>query len=163
MSTGILTTARPDRRLRRARGVEHPGEREGEEGADAGQEPDDAEDQPDDRERSAAQHASAGRNALPRDESHDRGGGPEDHAQTQEGAHDGDDPDDERGDGETVGALRRVTRPRVSAWRVARGRRRHIAPSRWRRHKASTRRRWRDVATAWRRRGRIEPAARWGR
>src|SRR5438046_10703959 len=101
MSTGILTTTRADRRLRR-RVVEYPGEGVGEESAHAGYEPDDAKDEPDDRERTSAHRATTRRDSLPGYEPHDRGGRAEDHAEAKARADDRDAPDAQRADRETL-------------------------------------------------------------
>src|SRR5437667_12578312 len=93
MSTGILTTPRADRRLRR-RVVEYPREGVGEKSAHAGHEPDDAKDEPDHRQGTSAHRATTRRDSLPRYEPHDRVGRAEYDAQAQEPTGDVDYPDD---------------------------------------------------------------------
>src|SRR3989442_6746098 len=115
MSTGILTTPRADRRLRR-RVVEYPGEGVGEKSAHAGHEPDDAKDEPDHRQGTSAHRATTRRDSLPRYEPHDRGGLAEDDAQAQEPTDDRDDPHDQGPYGKPIRALGRVAR--VPTWHV---------------------------------------------
>src|SRR5690349_11182913 len=158
MSTGILTTRPGNLWLRGGRGrrvAQRPRNEHEEKPSRAGDKSNDPEHQPDDRQRAAADRAAAGRDPLPRDESHDRGGRPEDDAETPDRADDRDDADDKRCDGEAVRALRRVS---VPGRRVAAGRWRHVAPAgrlRWHVSTARRRGRWR-VAPArrrgWRRR-----------
>src|SRR5438067_328428 len=161
MSTGILTTLNRRLRLRAAGGrllgrgcggrvADRAGVDPEEEGTDPGHEPDDAEDQADDRKGPASQRASAGRDSLPGDETHDRGGGAQDDAEARDRADDRHDPDDQRGDREPIRALARVTR--VAGAVSAAGGRRHVAAA-----ESPSGRRWIPVASAggrgrWRRR-----------
>src|SRR5438445_13647768 len=157
MSTGILTTPRADRRLRR-RVVEYPGEGVGEKSAHAGHEPDDAKDEPDHRQGTSAHPATTRRDSLSRYEPHDRGGRAEDDAQAQERTDDRDDPDDQGRDGEPIRALGRVAG--VPAGHVTGGRRWHVASPSRRRTVSTARWRGWDVAPTWWRRGWIESSAR---
>src|SRR5207248_10273301 len=152
MSTGILTTLNHGLRLRAPAAGGLRGGRGGrvadgarvdpeEESPDPGQEPDDADDQADDRKGPASQRASAGRDPLPGDETHDRGGGAQDDAEARDRADDRHDPDDERGDREPIRALARVTR--VAGAVSAAGGRRHVAAA-----ESTAGRGWRPVAAA---------------
>src|SRR5207245_6672337 len=90
MSTGILSTRQETQELRtggRGRVAERSCVDVKEERANSGEEADDAEDQAHDGERSTAQRASACRDALARDEAHDRGRRAKDDAETPDGAH----------------------------------------------------------------------------
>src|SRR5207253_3290534 len=129
-----------------------------EKGGHARDEPDYAEDQPDEGKGPAAERASAGRDSLPGDETHDRRRRAQDDAQAHNGADDRDDADDQRSDSEPVGPLSRVSHCRR---RVAARRWRHEASSRrWRRCETPARWRWRDIASAGGRRRRVEASAR---
>src|SRR2546428_13021432 len=123
MSTGILTTPRADRRLRR-RVVEYPGEGVGEKSAHAGHEPDDAKDEPDHRQGTSAHRATTRRDSLPRYEPHDRGGRAEDDAPAQERTDDRDAPDEQGRDGQPIPAPGRVAG--VPAGHRTGRRRRHV-------------------------------------
>src|SRR2546422_3046803 len=164
MSTGILTTApggRALRRGRRSRVVERSRHDHVEEPPDAGDKTDDAEDQADQGEGSTPDRAAARRDALARDEAHDRRGRPEDDAQADDRAHDRDDADDERRDGQAVRPLSRVAGARrhvhARRRRYVTARRPVSRAGRWR-NKATARWWWRRVVTAtgrrwrWRRR-----------
>src|SRR5689334_7269641 len=107
MSTGILATRAADSglRSRRRRGVVEGARDEKEEPDHAGDESDDAENQAYQSERSAAEGAAARRDALPRDEAHDRRSRTQHDAEACDRAHQGGDPEHQRSDGEAVRAL----------------------------------------------------------
>src|SRR5579864_3329945 len=170
MSTGILSTCPGITGLRRrgcARLVEHARRDGEEEPSDADQEPEDPEDDPGQGKPAAADHSAARRDALPRDESHDGRSRTEDQAKADDGARQAEDPDDQRGDRESVRALSGVAVTGITGSRRESPRRRRNVATGWRRPVPTPRglvvaaRRGRDVTTTtagrrcwWRRRRR---------
>src|SRR5579859_7253369 len=149
MRTGILacgtklqTTLSGRRWLRRARGVTREGEDQNP--ADARDETDHAKDEAADREPSPTDGSIARAYSASRDEAHHRRGRPEHHA--KHAADERQDANDQRSDGEPVGAPARVLHSAA----------RHVASAGWWR--------WRHVAAAswgWRRRRAVPTTTGW--